>query len=44
MPGNYDPFNVEAVHLIHHADSDMVSSNCENVYITECRQGRDIQL
>ena len=24
MPDNYDPFNVEALHLIHHADSDMV--------------------
>ena len=24
MPDNHDPFNVEALHLILHADSDMV--------------------
>lgn len=24
VPANYDPSNAEAVHLIHHADSDMV--------------------
>ena len=24
IPDNYDPFNIEAQHLIHHADSDKV--------------------